>query len=229
MWSHWQRETHFTQHAWCSWSPLSYPHSPLLLKRPTHMYALTVAKISALAVLSRAVLLLCRQTNSMSSSGVPIHQTGADQPSPAGCCNLSALVCTSSESGCATSGSDPAPEPPSLHRQNPKKIDEQPKLGAGSQVQGTANGTSGRILNGPVSSWLNGSNSDIGNLLIFPPCPLWLLWNVMPYLVSMCFITFILTSIHSFPSVLFRDLNTLELWLTLIHALQRLCDVSQLE
>ena len=63
MWSHWQRETHFTQHARCSWSLLSSPHSPLLLKRPTHMHALTVAKISAPTVLGRAVLLLRRQTN----------------------------------------------------------------------------------------------------------------------------------------------------------------------
>lgn len=61
MWSHWQNETHFTQHARGSWSLLSSPHC-LLLKRPTHMHALTVAKISALTVLSRAVLLLCRQT-----------------------------------------------------------------------------------------------------------------------------------------------------------------------
>lgn len=122
MWSHWQRETHFTQHVWCSWSHLSSQHSPLLLKRPTHMQALTVAKISALTVLSRAVLLLCRQTNRPNSSGVPIHQTGADQPSPAGCCSLSVLVCTSSESGCATSGSDTAPEPPCLHMQSPERL-----------------------------------------------------------------------------------------------------------
>lgn len=66
----WQRETHFSQHAWCSWSLLSTPHSLLLLKRPTHMHALAVANIlrgwggrGALTVLSRTVLLLCRQTN----------------------------------------------------------------------------------------------------------------------------------------------------------------------
>ena len=84
MWFHWQKETHLTQHGWCSWSLLNSPHSLLLLKHPTHMHALTVAKMSALTVLGRTVLLLCRQTNRLSSSGVPIHQTGTKQPSPAG-------------------------------------------------------------------------------------------------------------------------------------------------
>lgn len=122
MWSHLQRETHFTQHAWCSWSLLSSPHSLLFLKCPTHMHALTVAKISALTVLSRPVLLPCRQTNRQSSSGVPIHQTGADQPSSACCSSSSALLCTSSKSGCATSGNDPGSEPPLLHRQSPERL-----------------------------------------------------------------------------------------------------------
>lgn len=85
MWFHWQRETHFTQHAWCSQSLLNSAHSLLLLKYPTHMHALTVAKISALTVLNRTVLLLCRQTSRLSSSGAPIHQTGTDQPAAAAC------------------------------------------------------------------------------------------------------------------------------------------------
>ncbi len=122
MWSHWQTETLFTQHAWCSWSLLSSPHSLLFLKCLTHMHASTVARISTLTVLSRPVLLLCRQTNRPSSSGELIHQAGAEQPSSAGCCSSSALLCTSSRSGCATSGSDPGPQPPYLHRQSPERL-----------------------------------------------------------------------------------------------------------
>lgn len=78
--------------------------------------------LGVLTVLSWTVLLLCRQTNRLSSSDEAIHQTKADQPSPAGRCSLSLLLGTSSESGCATSGGDPAPEPPCLHRQSPKRL-----------------------------------------------------------------------------------------------------------
>lgn len=215
MWFHWQRETHFTHHAWCSWSLPSSLHSLLLLKRPTHMHALTVARILALTVLSWSVLLLCRQTNRLSSSGAPFHQTKADQPSPAGCCSLCLLVWTGSETGCATSGSDPAPELPCLHRQSPKRLMSTQSARRFRRCRGPANGTSGHILTGPVTPLLNKTALISFSLLIFPP-PVKLLQDAMPYLVSMCFGMIIPTSIHSFPCVLFRDFNRLELWLTLI-------------
>lgn len=63
-------------------------HSLLLPKRPTHMQVLTVAKMFALTVRSRAAALLCRQTNSLSFCSVSVHPNREDWPSPAGCCSL---------------------------------------------------------------------------------------------------------------------------------------------
>lgn len=78
-------------------------HSLLLPKCPTHMQVLTVAKMFALTVLSRAAALLCRQTNSLSFLQCvrPPKQRGLAEPS-----RLLQLVFTGVQSGC-----DPAPAP----------------------------------------------------------------------------------------------------------------------
>lgn len=122
---------------------------PSLLKRPTHMREPTVAKISPPTVLSLAVLL---QTDKQAellwcAPSTRRERTSQAQPAAAAC-----LVCTGSESGCATSGGDPAPQPPSLHRQSPERLMRSQSSGAVSQVQGTTNGTSRHILTGPDSS-----------------------------------------------------------------------------
>lgn len=158
-------------------------------------------KISVPTLLSWTVLLLCRQTNRLSSSGVPIHQTGADQSSPAG--PLAACLClfaparnlavlhlavTQLQSHLAFAG------------KSPERLMSSRSVEPFHRCGGTANGTSRHFLTGPVLSWLDRSSSDIvQSSNFFPPRPLRLLWNVMPYLVSMCVITIILPSIHSFP------------------------------
>lgn len=151
MWSHRQREMHFTQHALCSWSLLSSPHSPLLLKRPTHMRASTVARISPPTAPSRGCFGAAQTDKQANSSGEPVHPTGADQPSSAGCCSLSALVCTSSESGCATSGSDPARQPPRLH--SPERL-------MSSQSVEQSRRCRGLLMEPPDTSWLDPSLPD---------------------------------------------------------------------
>ena len=178
-------------------------------KRPTQ--ASTVALISAPPVLSRTVLLLCRQTNRLSSSGVPVHQTAAGQPSSAGCCGLSPLVWTSSVWLCyiwrwPSSGATSPSQARIL------KDWWAPRACSGlTGAGGGANGTSRHILTGPVSPWLNKSTTLIWfNPLIHPP-PLRLLQNAMPCLVSVPFIISTLTSIHSFLCVLCRDFNRREL------------------
>lgn len=89
MWFHWQRQTQFTSML------LSSPRSLLLLKCPTHMHALTVAKISALTVLGcfvavqkkkkdkQAGLLWCPSTGA--------EQTIQAQPAAAACACLDPL------------------------------------------------------------------------------------------------------------------------------------------
>lgn len=200
MWSHWQNETHFTQHARGSWSLLSSPHC-LLLKRPTHMHALTVAKISALTVLSRAVLLLCRQTK---QAELLWCASPPDQSRPAKPSRLLQLVCACLHQLriwlCYT-WQWPSSRATLPSQAKSWKIDVQPKCGAVLQVHATANGTSRRILTGldlshpystdPALIWFS--------VLIFPPSPLRLLGNMMPYIVSICWKTVILTSIHQCP------------------------------
>lgn len=106
VWFHWQRETHFTSVL------LQSLHSLLLPKQPTHMRAMTVAKYWLCCA---GLFGCCAERQTGWTPLVSIHQTRANQPSPAGRCSISVLVWSPSES--ASSGSDPAPGPPCHHRQ----------------------------------------------------------------------------------------------------------------
>lgn len=152
MWSHWQREMHFTLHIRCS--------------RPS--------QLSTFPVVTEA-----SDTNACVGYDQNIC-TDCAEPGCFRCCadkqKARALsVCPSTRPE-RTSQAQPAAAAcfyqlriwlwPSSRATLPArvkswKIDEQSERGAVSHLQGTANGTSRHILTEPVLSWLNSCNSDI--------------------------------------------------------------------